>query len=300
MITLLISIYWFLPRTITVSATAISKVSDEAVYRSLVNFNNWEKWWPEKQTNAKKDTLYFKGSLYHLRKLRYRAFAIDIMEGGKIYPSELILATMRNNTIVMEWKTNITSGYEPFSKIDVYKKSRTVQKNTQAILSCLKSFMNKTENLYGVNIRETKVKDSVIVVSEKTSRQYPSTSEIYAIVKSLKKHIGKKHAKELNYPMLNVDTTSGKFLTRVGIPVNKDLDVKGTHFAIKRMVLGNILVADVKGGPCSIKNALEEFERYLYDYRRRSPAIPYQTLITDRLNEHDTSKWVTKICYPVY
>lgn len=299
-ITLVVTIYFFIPRTITVSATTILKASDEAAYRLLMDFDNWKKWWPEKQTDACKDIFPFKGSMYHLRKVSYRSFAIDIKEGEKIYPSELILVALRNNTLAIEWKTNIISGDGPFSKVNIYKRSRTVQKNTQVILSDLTSFLNKTENLYGANIHETNVKDSVILVAEKTSKHYPSTNDIYALVKSLKKHIGKKNAKELNYPMLNVDTTNGRFLTRVGISVNKDLDVTGTHFTIKRMVLGNLLVADVIGGPSSIKNALEEFERYLYDNRRRTPAIPYQTLVTDRLNEHDTSKWVTKICYPVY
>jgi hypothetical protein len=62
---------------------------------------------------------------------------------------------------------------------------------------------------------------------------------------------------------------------------------------------GNILITEVKGGPASIKKAFNEMETYITDYRRTAPAIPFQSLITDRSKEPDTSKWVTKIYYPV-
>jgi hypothetical protein len=40
-------------------------------------------------------------------------------------------------------------------------------------------------------------------------------------------------------------------------------------------------------------------QKYKDDYQRVSPAIPFYSLITDRLKEPDSSKWITKIYFPV-
>jgi hypothetical protein len=62
---------------------------------------------------------------------------------------------------------------------------------------------------------------------------------------------------------------------------------------------GNILVTDVNGGPSAIKYAFDRLEEYVSDTKRIPPAIPFESLITDRRKERDTSKWITRIYYPV-
>jgi hypothetical protein len=41
-------------------------------------------------------------------------------------------------------------------------------------------------------------------------------------------------------------------------------------------------------------------ENYARDHKKQSPAIPYQLLVTNRLTEADTTKWITQINYPVF
>jgi hypothetical protein len=38
----------------------------------------------------------------------------------------------------------------------------------------------------------------------------------------------------------------------------------------------------------------------MQDYGKSVVAIPFQYLVTDRLAEKDSSKWVTKIYQPIY
>jgi hypothetical protein len=105
---------------------------------------------------------------------------------------------------------------------------------------------------------------------------------------------------ETGNPMLNVHTTDSiNYLTRVAIPIDKRLpSVKNIEHKWM-MGGGKILVAEVRGGPSSINNALRQMENYIHDYGRTVPAIPFQSLVTDRLNLPDTTKWITKIYYPV-
>ena len=99
--------------------------------------------------------------------------------------------------------------------------------------------------------------------------------------------------------MLNIRYDSGYFKTMVAIPVNKVLPGNDS-FLLKRLEPGKILVARVKGGLYTTSEALREMEIYKEDNHLMSPAIPFESLITNRLEEPDTSKWVTKIYYPVF
>ena len=84
------------------------------------------------------------------------------------------------------------------------------------------------------------------------------------------------------------------------IPVDRELPLTkefAPKFLLKR---GNILETEVRGGPYKIETGLNELENYKNDYKFTSPASPYQLLVTDRLKEQDTAKWVTRLYYPVY
>lgn len=85
----------------------------------------------------------------------------------------------------------------------------------------------------------------------------------------------------------------------VAIPTKKPLPSKN-KFQVKRMILGNILMGEVKGGITTVINSEEQLANYVTDHKKLSPAISYQSLVTDRLMEKDSTKWVTRLYYPVF
>jgi hypothetical protein len=99
--------------------------------------------------------------------------------------------------------------------------------------------------------------------------------------------------------MLHIWQDSGLFKTEVAIPVNKAIP-QNKIYLIKRMVPGKILVAEIKGGDYSAREALRQMHIFMTDNNLSSPAIPFQSLITNRMEEPDTLKWITKIYYPVF
>ena len=62
---------------------------------------------------------------------------------------------------------------------------------------------------------------------------------------------------------------------------------------------GNILITEVKGDNKEIQKAYTQIQHYISDYKRIAPAIPFESLVTDRRKQPDSSQWVTKIYYPV-
>ena len=100
--------------------------------------------------------------------------------------------------------------------------------------------------------------------------------------------------------MLNIETTDSiNHHVRVALPLNKALVTSGEILEKRMPGLGNILVTEVTGGNAANKNALIQLNLYARDYQRVPPAIPFYSLITDRTKEPDSSKWVTKVYFPV-
>src|SRR3954470_17313255 len=122
-----------------------------------------------------------------------------------------------------------------------------MRNDINSILNNMKQFMLKPENIYGVNVKLTQVKDTLLVMTKNTFTSYPSVEDIYGLINTLKDHIKANGAKETGYPMLNIDKNNEGFFTRVAIPVDKEIPVNDA-IEIKHMVPGKILVAEVKGG----------------------------------------------------
>ncbi|MGB8192124.1 MAG: GyrI-like domain-containing protein, partial [Chitinophagaceae bacterium] len=121
----------------------------------------------------------------------------------------------------------------------------------------------------------------------------------YKLVDQLRIYIANEGARETNNPMLHIRPVNDQqFETMVAIPVDKVLQGNKDIF-LRRMIPGNILVTEVKGGRYTIDEGLKTLETYLSDYQKTSPAIPFESLVTDRSKESDTSKWVTRLYYPV-
>ena len=140
----------------------------------------------------------------------------------------------------------------------------------------------------------------MLISTSELSTALPTIEGIYVMVDKLKKHATAKLATQTNLPMLNIYTNDSiHFKTQVALPVDKKLpDEKDILY---RWMLGggNLLISEVKGGYYNINKGFEAMELYVQDHNRVAPAISFQQLVTDRRLERDTTKWVTRLCWPV-
>jgi len=131
-------------------------------------------------------------------------------------------------------------------------------------------------------------------------KSLPSTEQVYTMVKKLKDYILSQKAGATGNPMLNVFTRDSlSFDVRVAIPVDRRLPDAGEIHYKWMLGGGNILITEVKGGPEEIKKAYNQVNHYITDYKRLAPAIPFESMVTDRTVEKDSSQWITRIYYPV-
>lgn len=301
---LLGSIYIYIPSTLRISDASYIHSSLNGVNRYLLDENKWIRWWPthdsiNNQLNAREGQFTYNGYRYKVSKYLYNSLELDIIQDNVKINSVIHVMHQSRDSIAVYWNAAFTSSLNPVKRVRQYNQAKKIKDNMEDLLISLKLFSEKTVNIYGFDIRQIMSKDSTLITTRFTSGDYPTTSDIYRLVNNLKTYAVSQGAKENNYPMLSVRKDTGNhFQTMVAIPLNKKLDGNGTIFP-QRFVPWKTLTAEVRGGPYSISKAYEEMKIYTEDYQRESMAIPFESMITDRSIETDTTKWITLICQPV-
>jgi hypothetical protein len=169
------------------------------------------------------------------------------------------------------------------------------------LLASLKSFLEKEENTYGFTVRKVKVTDSLLVSIRRTFNHKPDSNDTDEMIQQLRKYINRYKAIEKNFPMMNMfQADANEYEVMVAIPVDRLLPATA-EFVPKTMVKGNLLEAEIQGGGLhTIEKAMQMFENYRSEHQYLSPAIPYQLIVTDRIKEPDSLKWITRLYYPIF
>lgn len=295
---LLSAVYIFIPSTITITTSAKIKCTAAGARRVLASENKWMQWWPAGQTNTK--AFAYQGAAYKLNNYYFNNFEIFITENNEKFASSLNILPLNADSVYLDWQCRLSAGLNPFMRIKKYRQSQEIENNMAGVLQHLQLFLSKKENIYNMVIEQQQVKDTILMSTKKIFAHYPSTVEIYQMLNEVKACINQKGGKETGYPMLHVQPLKGtQFQTMVAIPVDKIL-TDTNNIVFKRMVPGKILVTQAKGGDSNINQTFAMLQHYVDDYNLQSPAIPFQSLITNRQLETDTSKWITKLYYPIF
>jgi effector-binding domain-containing protein len=291
---LFIALYLFIPGKINIHETITVKAALTGVSRTLTRYKDWNKWWPGKNVYA------YSGEQFKPKGNAYNVIDIDIYSGTDTIPSHMELAFVNGDSMTIIWNAAKLTSTNPFKRFSDYRDARHTKENMSKLLEQIKSFVEKSENVYGFAVQKINVVDSVLISTRRSFDHKPAEKDIDAMIQSLKKYIAENNAVEKNYPMLNVaKIDSAYYEVMTAIAVDRTLpDTK--EFAAKFMLKGgNILEAQIQGGPATIETAIDQLEIYRSDHQYTSPAIPYQLLVTDRAKEADTSKWITKLYYPI-
>jgi len=292
---LLAALYLFIPGRLKIVVTTTLHAALPGVSRSLHDSNNWKNFWPVKPafTLDKREYL-IKGKFIN-------AFNIDIVSDKDTLQSIINLLFIGTDSITVDWSTEKMTSSNPFKRFVQYRQAIATEKDMMRILKRMKDFMEQTKNIYGIDIKQTTVTDSALISTRRVFDHQPTLKDIDDMIQSLKKYITVNNAVEQNFPMLNIlQIDSSRYEVMTAIPVDRQLPFTN-DFAPKFLLKGgNILEGEIKGGPNRIETALKEFENYRLDYQFETPAKPYQLLIKDRMKEQDTSKWITRLYYPVY
>lgn len=294
---LLGSVYVFIPNIISLKSGITIKATRPGLNRMLRDKNNVAKWWPGE---IKNDSFYLTDFIYTINNGDITVLPVSINDRNSNLSTSLFLIEITKDSIQLEWVGAMATSYNPVKRFFAYLKARKITGNMNVILQKIKIFHSITKNIYGFDIKKELVTDSILIQTSGICKDYPANQFIYSLVDKLKSYTALHTAKATGYPMLNIKAIDSiNFEVKVALPIDKMLPNSGDILQKRMLGKGNILVTEVKGGNDIGNKAFVQIQKYAEDYQRIAPAIPFYSLITDRLKEPDTSKWVTKIYFPV-
>lgn len=293
--------YLFIPNKITVAEKISIMANREAIFRRLGDTIEWQKWWPgEKQNNAAKHSFTLNGFHYSLNDKKFLSLPIAISNSNFKALTELTFISENTNETTLSLNGVIPTSYNPIRRLQLFFIANKIKKDVKNLLQSIKSYYSTTASLYDYDIQKKSVVDSTLISTSKEIKEYPSIAIIYSLIDELKIYAKQQSANETGHPMLNIFTKDSiTYLVKVAIPVDKKLSSSGNISYRWMLGGGNILITEVKGDQGEIQKAYNQIQYYISDYKRVAPAIPFESLVTDRRQEPDSSKWVTRIYYPV-
>ncbi len=300
-ISLLLSIVlcavYFIPTQQTFIYGINVNCTEDGAIRYIIQKDKWQRWLPGEK---KENQFYnYKNIQYRFDNILLNGIEATVVHGDDSTKGFLQFLYYGIDTTRLQWTSAITLSANPFKRIAGYMQIQKLKKTVELFVNETGNYFNKPENIYGFKVENQKQFEISLVSVKHTFDHYPTTTEIYSIIQSVKDYIHAKGGKEKDFPMLYVyQESTNTYEAMAAIPVKIELPSEG-KFKLKRMMMGSILMAEVKGGVASVTTAEIELKNYVKDYKKIAPAIPFQSLVTNRLLETDTSKWVTRLYYPI-
>ena len=290
-----ISTYIFIPSSLTIRN--ISQINCNTTAASRIINSEWKKVF-----NKHTDTTFVFGRYsYKIQTPVYNGSIITITKESKIYKTTLLFISVSSDTSLLQWNTqNEETSMNPIVKVVTYFEMKALKENMKNVINQLQAFLHITSNVYVYDISYTTLTDKALISIKTLYKTYPTVEKIYKSIDELQRYMALHDAKQTNFPMLNITHTDSGYLVMTGIPTNKLLPIYKNIFP-KRLspIKDKILTTDVKGGDATIQNAYKKIELFMNDHSLSAPVIPFEYIITDRSKEPDTSKWITKICFPI-
>ena len=292
-----IGVELFIPSTLEVVRVVPARCRAIGAFPFLSNEHKWKAWWPDHLAAGGGDMGF------RIEGLSYQNVDIGIRDGRQEWPSKLsLLPTVIKDSTLLQWKTVLRSGWNPVERIRRYREANRLAGVMDDILLHASEFLGRKENIYGVDVREIIGVDTLVEVTRTVTMGLPTDEDIYVQIGRLTNHIREAHVTQTGYPMVNITPSAeqpGAYRLMVALPIGAMVANKGDFFFM-RLVPGKYLVGDVKGGDAAVAAAIAGMKDYIRDYERTVMAIPFQSLITDRMHEPDSSKWSTRIWFPVF
>lgn len=298
-ITVYIIVALLIPRSHSYSFQHSLAMPAPAIHRLLTDSGQTGRWWPD-SSNQAPGWRWEQGS-YQVSQTFLTQINLKGERNG-IGSSLVISADATGpSTALLNCAVTCTPGgnfvWRPLQYLSIMRQ----KKEHARLMDTLSRFFGRTDLVYGFRIEHQKVKDGTLLSLKKQFDHEPTNEEIEQMVREVRNRIQTQGARETNLPMLNVYTAEDGGIEAM-TAIATDREINGdAPFSLKRMLPGgNILVSEVMGGPQRIQACREAVEAYVKDHRILSPAMPFQRMVTNRVAETDTSKWITTINYPIF
>ncbi|MEP6613878.1 MAG: hypothetical protein ABJA76_18375, partial [Mucilaginibacter sp.] len=240
-------IYIYIPSTISANGSMVVITAERHTADFLTTYAGWKAWWPGEKSKDEK-TYRYRGNTYRLTRLNNSGASLVSVSNNTPVNANITFIGVDKESTRVTWTSTLITSSNPLKRIKQYEEIAGLTKNLDELLQRLKQFLDDDKNVYHIGVKVQKVKDSVILTTNTVLKQTPDVQQVYKLIAALKQQVEQQHGVETSPPMLNVHQSGiNEFEVMVGIPISKSIKTDG-QASIHKMVLGNILVAEVKGG----------------------------------------------------
>ena len=301
MIVSIVAIYFFIPGKIGV-ANEIKTAGSIGTLQRITGSNDYRLKWLPKAGKTVSAVEYVLDDCTYLFPAD-NSFNNNITVKYKnITTHSLVTMVPSADSVLLSWIFNHQSGNNPVVRVVDYFALKHIKATNQKILQSMLAFLSGKKNVYGFEVVQQKQTDSTLITLKAASTTYPTVKDIYANIEKLRQYALANAAATTNAPMLNIESDGEhNWFYMVALPINKALPGTENIIAKRMFAGGRILITEnITGGFAIVDNAIKQLEIFKTDNNYMSPAIPFQSLVTDRTKEADSSKWITRLYYPVY
>lgn len=296
---LILFIYVWIPDEIKTKYKVLIPQNQIGTSRKLMQVAHWKEWMPF-QTDSTQQFSLPSGKL--ILTETYIAF----LKGFYTQQQDTVAVSFMTenagkDATLLTIETFLDNRHlSPIKRVKNYWQSQSLATEIKKIAQAAQQFYGTTKGVYGFEIVLEKVKDSILMTTQKNFKDTPSTAQVYKMVNLLQQHIEQNNGIINGDPMVNITNLGEQTIfVQVGLPIEKSIP-EGIGFRIKKMVLGNILSTQVKGDNHSVYLAFKETENFVHDNSKESPAMPFIVYNTNRFIQKDSAVWVSTIYYPIY
>lgn len=268
-----------------------------AVSRYITSLDRWNDWMPGNKVG---DSVWKIGDKdFRITTLLLNGF--QALSTDQRVSIDLQFVPAANKQTTFSLHTQYALAFNPIKRMMAWITGGDIRKLNEHILNDLcRDFFSEPQSVYSMDIRKGKVAFFSWISTKASFDHYPSTAEVYAQIDALEGYIKEQKGEAKGETILHVQQISPSvYDLMVAIPTDRDLP-STSRFQLKNMILGSLLSATVKGGPEKVMKAEQELENYVKDQQLVSPAIPFQSLVTDRRKVADSTQWITKVNYPIF
>lgn len=296
---ILISVFT-LPLQSNVGETVRFSTTPDALFRQLRHDSTWHNWWPGETKTTNQKSIFKQGQFtYTVGRILSNKFELKTTSDFLTVSSSLWVAR-ETKEVTLTMTTNIALPYNPLDRIKSLFFSYHLKASYKEILTKLSQYYSLVKNLYNLDIHESNVEVEYITTQAQTFSHHPSVKEIYSLIDQVKNYIKNQGGTEVGFPMLHVsEISASEFFTQVGIPTNKKLSDSQKIKSKQMLKGGHILTAQVTGSQETINLAKKQMDFYIQDRNKVKVALSYEYLITNRLDQPDSNKWVTQLYFPI-
>jgi hypothetical protein len=291
--------YIYIPNTIKVSSFKVSNAYELTATRLLADAQLL----PESM-EANYDSINHKikvgGIEFTIQPALSNLVEIDIASKHIKTKSFITANGVTKQTTAINWFLEFKTTLNPIERYNDYQEAIEIKNAINEILNHMSAFLEAPKYIYGFDVKELTLKDTILITTKFISKGLPTNAQIYTQADALTKYLQSFNKVAINNPMVTVlENPTKDYTIMVGISINGEIP-QTNNFRIKRMpVNGKMFVTDVIGGAQSIQNGYAALKSFLLDSKRPSPAVPFELLLNDRRLVTDTAQWKTRIYYPV-